>query len=139
MYFSPARSRRILRPGRIEHMSTQRRAGCTDREGLVAPVMREATRQSRAVVSAIRTPMRVATSLQQDPRFVPLVSHKSPFWILFHLNEAGSRAHRYSLPPISILTGSAKSHPTLPHAPAADCRWAERHDGKRNLHFKHAA
>jgi len=31
------------------------------------------------------------------------------------------------------------STPTLPHAPAGEVRWAERHDGKRDLYFQHAA
>ena len=31
------------------------------------------------------------------------------------------------------------SPPTLPQAPAGEVRWAERHDGKRDLYFQHAA
>lgn len=46
---------------------------------------------------------------------------------------------RSSLSPISLLSGSAPPHLTLPQAPAAKCRRAERYDGKGNLHFKHAA
>jgi hypothetical protein len=33
----------------------------------------------------------------------------------------------------------ARLHPTLPQAPAAVSGWAERYDGKRDMHFKHAA
>ncbi|MGA8088572.1 MAG: hypothetical protein WCA10_14785 [Terracidiphilus sp.] len=33
----------------------------------------------------------------------------------------------------------ARLHPTLPQAPAGLVCWAERHDGKRDLYFQHAA
>ena len=33
----------------------------------------------------------------------------------------------------------ARLHSTLPQAPAGIVRWAERHDGKRDLYFQHAA
>ena len=47
--------------------------------------------------------------------------------------------HRLSLPHIPILPVRTHLHPTLPHAPAGEIRWAERHDGKRDLYFQHAA
>ena len=47
--------------------------------------------------------------------------------------------HRSSLPHISVLPVRTYLHPTLPHAPAGEIRWAERHDGKRDLYFQHAA
>jgi hypothetical protein len=79
------------------------------------------------------TPMAwVATnSLQKDNLSVRLVRHG--------YSPLGSTAYRSSLSPISILPGSAHLHPTLPQAPAGYRRWAERYDGKRNLHFEHAA
>ena len=46
---------------------------------------------------------------------------------------------RSSLPPIPFLSGLARLHLTLPHAPAGSSRRAERHDGKGNLYFVHAA
>ncbi len=59
---------------------------------------------------------------------------------------AGSRrlpvpqaTHRSSLPHIPVLPVRAHLHPTLPQAPAGEIRWAERHDGKRDLYFQHAA
>ena len=48
---------------------------------------------------------------------------------------------RSSLPPMPLLSGFASSLLTLPHAPAARTseHLAERHDGKRDLYFLHAA
>jgi hypothetical protein len=78
------------------------------------------------------TPARVATnSLQKDIHSVRLVRHD--------YYPQGSTAYRSPLSPISFLTGSALVHPTLPQAPDGIRRWAERYDGKRDLHFKHAA
>jgi hypothetical protein len=46
---------------------------------------------------------------------------------------------RSSLPYIPYPSGSARLHPTLPHAPAGHRRRAERYDGKRDMYFQHAA
>jgi hypothetical protein len=46
---------------------------------------------------------------------------------------------RPSLPHIPVLPVCTNLHPTLPKAPAGEVRWAERHDGKRDLYFQHAA
>ena len=150
------------RPGRIERMSTQRRESsstlatktrcrgsryywqrtdCTDREGAdglvsLAPV----TRNSRADASALAarpftTAVWATESLQKDPGFSRLVCYDSPpQW-----TNRRRRSYRYSLPPISILSGSVRIHLALPQAPAGNHRWAERYDGQGNLHFKHAA
>ena len=48
-------------------------------------------------------------------------------------------AHRSSLRKLSLLPVRTHLHPTLPIAPAGKDRWAERHDGKRDLYFQHAA
>jgi len=47
--------------------------------------------------------------------------------------------HRSSLSRIPIPPVRTRLHPTLPKAPAGEVRWAERHDGKRDLYFQHAA
>jgi hypothetical protein len=150
------------RPGRIEHMSTQRRESsstqvtktrcrgsrndwqrtdCTDREGadgLVSPA--PVTRINCAYASAITArPFSTANlatkSLQKDPRFTRSVCHDSPpQW-----THSRRQAYRYSLPPISILSGSVRFHLASPQAPAKNDCWAERYDGQGNLHFKHAA
>ena len=40
---------------------------------------------------------------------------------------------------ISHLPARTRLHTTLPHAPVGKVRRAERHDGKRDLYFQHAA
>ena len=44
-----------------------------------------------------------------------------------------------SLPFIPSPSGFTDFHPALPQFPANESRWTERYDGKRDLHFKHAA
>jgi hypothetical protein len=46
---------------------------------------------------------------------------------------------RSSLPPIPFPSGHTCLHLTLPQAPAAEQRRAERYDGKRDLYFLYAA
>lgn len=136
-----------------------RRTVCTDREGAdglvsLAPV----TRKSRAYASPsmarpITTAVLATKSLQKDPGFLKLVCHDSPL----HWTNRRRQAYRYSLSPISVLSGSLRFHLALPQAPAsaggmrvaayprhacsgsAHLVWAERYDGQGNLHFKHAA
>lgn len=49
-------------------------------------------------------------------------------------------SHRSSLRYVpNLLPIRAHLHSTLPIAPAGEVRWAERHDGKRDLYFQHAA
>lgn len=50
--------------------------------------------------------------------------------------SAGSRSSR---PLLSVLSGSVPLPPALPQAPVAKSHRAERYDGKRDLHFLHAA
>jgi hypothetical protein len=47
--------------------------------------------------------------------------------------------HRPSPPHIPFLPVRTRLRSTLPQAPAGEVRWAERHDGKRDLYFQHAA
>ena len=47
--------------------------------------------------------------------------------------------HRSSPPHISQFPARTRLHTTLPHAPVGKVRRAERHDGKRDLYFQHAA
>ena len=149
------------RPGRIEFMSTQRRVcrlqrmsrtnRVRERGALSDVILSQGRAQERsspgpfaridqAFANGVTAPperlatraARVATnSLQKDSFSVRLVRHG--------YSSQGSTAYRSSLSPISILPGFARSHLTLPQAPAVDCCWAERHDGKRDLHFQHAA
>ena len=49
-------------------------------------------------------------------------------------------SHRLSLRYVpNLLPVRAHLPATLPIAPAGEVRWAERHDGKRDLYFQHAA
>jgi hypothetical protein len=117
------------------------RTDCTDREGAdglvsLAPV----TRNDLAYASAITarpfpTAVLATISLQKDPGFIRHVCHDSP---PLGTPRRG-QAYRYSLSPISILSGPVRFHLASPQAPAGNHRWAERYDGKGNLHFKHAA
>jgi hypothetical protein len=52
----------------------------------------------------------------------------------------GTRAnHGSSLPHIPSPSGLARFHFTLPRVPAGKRRWAERYDGKGNMHLQYAA
>jgi hypothetical protein len=151
------------RPGRIEFMSTQRprghwqRTSCTHRagaNGLWSPA--QITRYSRAFASgesaqpdfptrpdSFDVGLGTASSLHKDHRFhgriPPNVCPSGPPGGTVQSWTGTSVAARSSLSPISFLSGSATSHPTSPHAPAGETRWAERYDGEGNLYIKHAA
>ena len=130
-------------PSRRGPWSCWHSTGCTIRKGAdglvsLAPVTRcEPMYASIQLARPVPTDSLTMTSLQEDSRSVRLVCPGTPFT---RVVDAGSRAtRRHSLSPVSILPGSAPLHPTLPQDPTVDCGWAERHDGKGNLHFKHAA
>jgi hypothetical protein len=53
--------------------------------------------------------------------------------------EATPAKHWSSTPRIPKLPFRTRLHQSLPHAPAGESRWAERYDGKGNLHIQHAA
>jgi|GEM_PF-3031350 len=89
---------------------------------------------------------RLATnSLLSDHRFGTFAGPGSLSTSPPHIGAGGRRlsvpqaTHRSSHPHISVLPVRTHLHPTLPHAPAGEIRWAERHDGKRDLYFQHAA
>ena len=48
-------------------------------------------------------------------------------------------SHRSIVPHIPIPSARTRTRRTLPQATAGQSRWAERYDGKGNLHFEHAA
>jgi len=95
-----------------------------------------------------RGPKRVATkSLQSDHRIDRL------YWIV-RSNIRGDcprfeeltpvafgvpESLRSSPAPIYSPSGSSRLHPALSEIPAGKRRWAERYDGKGNLHFQYAA
>ena len=89
-------------------------------------------------------------SLQSDSRMVKFVwlvprniRHSSrsspPLWNGNRSVSGIPATHVALLPHIPFSSGFARLHPTLPHDPAGQCRWTERYDGKRDMHFQHAA
>lgn len=126
---SPAWSRWIA-PGRIGFMSTQRRenrrlASCTNRVEAPEWVAANSPRSDRRNLQSIRL-------------VVLLVRHGSP-----PLRQAAKRRPVLKRSSGDSLNSSpavlARLHPSLPRVPAAlHCR-TERYDGKRDLHFQHAA
>jgi hypothetical protein len=91
-----------------------------------------------------------ANSLQSDHSYLNFVTPASLFQQDIRRGSptpgAGLRAasgtittHRLSLPFIPSPSGFADFHPALPQFPALNSRWTERYDGKRDLHFQHAA
>jgi hypothetical protein len=88
---------------------------------------------------------RVATdSLLSDHRFEPLARLNSrcgspPLKVEGRTEESAPPAtHWSSTPHIPKLPARTRLHLPLPHAPAGQNRWAERYDGKGNLHIQHA-
>ncbi len=89
---------------------------------------------------------RVATdSLHSDRRFETFAGLESLSSSPPRGGAGGGRlhvqrgTHRSSPPHISILPVRSHLRHTLPQAPAGEVRWAERHDGKRDLYIQHAA
>lgn len=143
-------------PGRIGFMSTQRRenrwqrTSCTESAaalGQTIPALpaRHCCADANGGTAPPVSPAWLATnSLQSDHRIVRLIRQDT------HCGSPPSRAGNRtasatptspgsSLPRIPFPSGFVRLHLTLPQAPAGLCRWTERYDGKRNLHFQHAA
>ena len=83
-------------------------------------------------------------SLQSGYRIVQLVRQdlrlgSPPFGASRGAETGTSATHGSSLPHIPSPSGFERLHPTLPRVPAGRRRWAERYDGKRDLHLQHAA
>jgi hypothetical protein len=143
-------------PGRIGFMSTQRReirwrhTSCTRYTGRSGKLIPGPIAQRSCAITSGGTappgfPAWLATnSLQSDYRIVQLVlqdlRHGSPPFGADPGAATGTPAtHRSSPPQIPSFSGYARLHPTLPRVPAGRRRWAERYDGKGNLHLQHAA
>jgi hypothetical protein len=64
----------------------------------------------------------------------------SPPFRVVRLAATGTpTTHGLLLPHIPSPAGITRFHPTLPQDPTGKRRWAERYDGKRDLHLQHAA
>jgi hypothetical protein len=89
---------------------------------------------------------RVATnSLLSDHRFETFAGHGSLSSSPPLGGAGGCRlsvprgTHRSSHSHIPVLPVRSHLRRPLPQAPAGEVRWAERHDGKRDMYFQHAA
>jgi hypothetical protein len=145
-------------------MSTQRREdprqyrNCTDlAKGssriwlvFIAWLVRAIARVGTAPPRAIdRLPaVRLATnSLQLGHRNTKLVRQDSrrrphsppPIWAARSAITGTPATRRSSLPLTPAPSVLESLHPSLPKNPAGKCRWTERYDGKRDLHFQYAA
>ena len=143
-------------------MSTQRRenrwqrTSCTGRvraseQVSSAQIARQVRANANGGTAPPRTSVRLATnSLQSDYRSIQIVRPVRFFRIDIRRGSpppgAGNRTdtgspatHGSSPPPIPFPSGFARLHPALPQIPAGRRRWAERYDGKRDLHLQHAA
>jgi len=133
------------------------RTNCTDRAhglsriwlGLVAWVVRAmATVGTAPPKEATLLPsVWTATNSLQSDHTIQLVrqdlrrtSRSSPPIRAGHRAATGTRAtHRSSLPLIPSPSVLETLHPFRPNDPAGKCRWTERYDGQRDLHFLNAA
>jgi hypothetical protein len=126
------------------------RTGSRHREGAVgrlspAPVTRYGQAHANGLTAQPQASVVFATdSLHKDRHIVRLVrqdvcSGTKPLWKCRSTQAGPPAAHRYPRSLLSLLSGNAPLHVTLPQAPAGRRRWAERYDGKRDLYFKHAA
>jgi|HubBroStandDraft_1064217.scaffolds.fasta_scaffold65353_2 hypothetical protein len=135
-------------------MSTQRRENCptpATKINRCGPNPTPFALYRRAFAAVAMAPNWVVTnSLQSDHSCLNFVM---PAWFAkqdirrgLMPSGAGFRAasgtlttRRLSLPFIPSPSGFKKLHSTLPQFPALKSRWTERYDGKRDLHFQHAA
>jgi hypothetical protein len=92
----------------------------------------------------------VTDSLQSDHSYLNFVTPASffqqsirhgspPPGVGFPAASGTLTTRRLSLPFIPSPSGFADFHPALPQFPALNRRWTERYDGKRDMHFQHAA
>ena len=80
---------------------------------------------------------RTSKLVRQDFRRTPPSS--PPTWAARNATTGTPATRRSSLPLTPAPPELERLHPSLPHIPAGKCLWTERYDGKRDLHFQHAA
>lgn len=127
-----------------QRTASQSRAEAPEHSGS-APVTRFGFAAALGQTARLEVPAMLATnSLLKDHLLVQRVrqdvrSARPPLWTGRHEIAAPPMGRRSSLSLLSVLSGSACFHRSLPQAPSAlSCR-AERSDGKRDLHFLYAA
>jgi hypothetical protein len=143
-----------LEPGRIGFMSTQRRGNRWQRiscrvchgvtkQACFTPAKGYALQTAKVKTAPPLTAGLATNSLQSDYRNIKLVRQQP---------RRGSQPYRAACregggPPalgssprhIPPPSGFARIYPASPQAPTGRRRWAERYDGKRDLHLQHAA
>jgi len=150
------------RARQVRFMSTQKRVNrsqphrCTDRAGVsrlpadfVRHVCVAVIGRTAPVLSILLSALAwVATEfLHSDYQYRQLVqpalkadrSGPPPPRVLRRAALGKLASPRSSLPHIPYPSGPVYFRRSLPNAPAADCRRAERYDGQRDLYFQHAA
>ena len=91
----------------------------------------------RLATNSLQLGHRTIQLVRQDFRRIP---HCSPPTRAAGKGTTGTPATRRSSLPLSPAPSVLERlHPPLPHNPAGQCRWTERYDGKRDLHFQYAA
>ena len=143
-----------LEPGRIGFMSTQRRENRWQRRSCTAnaeesgrnrppSLARHAPANATVGTAPPHSAWLATNSLQSDYRTTRLVRRElqrsSPPPGAGLCVGSSDPALGPSLPHIPLPSGFACFHPSSPQAPTGRRRWAERYDGKRDLHLQHAA
>ena len=78
---------------------------------------------------------RIVKLVRPVPRFSSPPSLRARFVAETGTHAPAGSSHAF----IPVLSGSFGFPSSLPQIPAGRRRWAERYDGKRNLHLQHAA
>jgi hypothetical protein len=105
-----------------------------------ASLLQSGAEASRGALDGVAT-----NSLLSDHRFRTLarldcLCGSPPLNAAGHSGNSATPANHWSSKlHIPRLSFRARLHQSLPHAPAGTVRWAERYDGKGNLHIQHTA
>ena len=143
---------------RREHRSTQaavrrcrvvrrrsRRTGCFPGAGPLVPIAQEACAVAGGTAPPEGQAWMATKPLQSDhrkgKRAFAVRLNASPGSPLLEARRffGTPESPRFSPPPIELSSAPLRFHPALPEIPAGISCWAERYDGKRDMHLQHAA
>jgi hypothetical protein len=134
-----------LRLEGLAPVASHDRASASDRTATPHHAERLATKSLQSgyrIVQLVQFVLRIL--LVQFVQFVQFVSHQDdrigspPAGAERQTISVRSANHGLSPRQIPFPSGLARFHPTLPRVPAGRRRWAERYDGKGNMHIQHA-
>ena len=91
----------------------------------------------RLATNSLQLGHRTTQLVRQDSRRTP--QSPPPTWAARNATIGTPATRRSSLPLTPSPSVLERLHPSLPIIPAGKCRWTERYDGKRDLHFQYAA